>query len=116
MEHEKLKTDIAFPNYDLVVGYSGKETIIYYVTYIRKKHEDIWYLKPIRMNYQFSPGLDREQVIIEQTRWFISESYKYLLFYIIDPEMSVRKSYGIHPMIFVDENQYDEKTRLGIGL
>lgn len=116
MEQEKLKTEYIFPNYYVRITCLDKTKIINYLTYIRKKHRRTWYLIPIRMNCEILYGIDDDLVMLQENKRFILQSYLTLLFYIIDPEMAIRKPYGPQVMIYVDIDQNDEKTRLGIGL
>jgi len=82
-----------------------------YLTYIRKQKDNIWYLIPVRYNYQYDnsdKSLEKEQTL----QIFLTEVYKVLLFYIID--VNAVNIYG-ESMIFQDEDQRSEEERLNLN-
>jgi len=117
MEIEKLSTKLIYPEYDFhirKIKRGNKITIHMEIqTYIRKLHDGIWYLIPVRLQNEFMNSssaaiLDGTISILKQ---FINESYRALLLYIIDPKTFFPLPFP-HPAIYIDENQKNEADRI----
>lgn len=102
---ERLKTDIIYPHF-----INEKDVNLYgpddFFTYVRKEHDGIWYLIPVRTR----------AVDPDSFRRFLLDCYVVLQFYIITPEMAVTGPYKPKAMIYVDEDQSTERERLKLDL
>jgi hypothetical protein len=110
-----LDTDLIYPKYDIEkkLNFYTQFNIISFNTYIRKNKDNIWYLIRLSLEYEYQIKTNSESTIImnELLSRFLTEAYKIILFYKIDPDIT--DSYG-YPLLYIDENQKSEEERLGL--
>lgn len=124
---EKIQTNLRYPVYNeqeaIIVQpatqniQSRKEFRVEMFTTVRKQHDGVWYLIPVRVNITkvLTPGPHEEQQKAQIRRelevQFHAECYKALLFYIIPNTLAMSTLDG-RPLIYEDADQRSEEERL----
>lgn len=124
---EKIQTNLKYPVYNeqeaIIVHpetpniLSKKEFHVDMFTTVRKQHDGVWYLIPVRVNITkvLSIGPHEEQQKAQIRREvevrFHVECYKALLFYIISNTLAMSSLDG-RPLIYEDVDQRSEEERL----
>ena len=124
---EKIQTNLKYPVYDEQERIwiseetqniqSRKEFHVDMFTTVRKQHDGIWYLIPVKVNITkvLSIGPKEEQQKAQIRREvevrFHAECYKALLFYIISNTLAMSTLDG-RPLIYEDADQRSEEERL----
>jgi hypothetical protein len=124
---EKIQTNLKYPVYneqEAIIVQPATENIqgrkefhVDMFTTVRKQHDGVWYLIPVRVNYtqKLTPGPNEEQQKAQIRREvevrFHAECYKALLFYIISNTLAMSTLDG-RPLIYEDADQRSEEERL----
>ena len=124
---EKIQTDLKYPVYneqEAIIVQPATENIqgrkefhVDMFTTVRKQHDGIWYLIPVRVHSKqvLTPGPHEEQQKAQIRReleiQFHGNCYKTLLFYIIPNTIAMSTLDG-RPLIYEDADQRSEEERL----